>query len=528
MNKPLRALIVEDSEDDTLLLSRMLKREGYDITIERVDTSDAMKAALGRQTWDAIICDYVMPHFSAPAALGLLKESRLDIPFIVVSGVIGEDTAVEMMKTGAHDYIMKDNLTRLAPAIERELREAGVRRERRRMEDSLRRSEERYRRLVESVTDYIYTVRVENGRLVKTTHGPGCVSVTGYTSEEYEADPFLWYRMVHEGDRDAVIEQANRILSGEVVKPIEHRITHKDGSIRWVRNTPVPRHDEHGRLVAYDGLVSDITERKHLEEQLMQVQKMDAIGRLAGGIAHDFNNFLTAIIGYGNVLRMKTREDDPLRGYINQILALSEKAANLTQSLLAFSRKQIMNPRLINLNDIVKGIEKLLMRFIGEDIKLETSFYEGELTVMADPGQLEQVLINLATNARDAMPDGGSLTIKTEPVRVDEEYAKHHLFERIGMYALISVADTGTGMDEKTKEKIFEPFFTTKELGKGTGLGLSIVFGIIKQHNGYIDVHSESNKGTTFKIYLPLMVSEVEKAPRLVEQKPFHQMNLKE
>ncbi len=386
---------------------------------------------------------------------------------------------------------------------------------RKQAEKVLLESEERYKNLLNSVTDYVYTVHIEEGRPVRTSHGPGCKALTGYSPDEFAADPYLWFRMVYDDDKEAIAKQAERILSGERVPPFEHRIFHKNGAIRWMRNSTVPLYDVKGHIIAYDGLISDITERKRLEEQLLHAQKIEAIGQLAGGIAHDFNNILIAIIGFGSLLKMETGEDDPLRTYVTQILSSAERAANLTRALLAFSRKQIINLRPVNLNEIINVLEKLLSRLIGEDIELSTFLADEDLTVMADSTQIEQVLMNLATNARDAMPDGGSLIIRTGLVEFDYEFIKAHGYGRPGSYALISVEDTGEGIDEKMKERIFEPFFTTKELGKGTGLGLSMVYGIIRQHEGYINVYSEPGKGTTFKIYLPLIklkVEEVKKA----------------
>ncbi len=381
--------------------------------------------------------------------------------------------------------------------------------ERKQAENAQQDSETRYKKLVESITDYMYTVQIEDGRAAATRHGPGCVAVTGYMSEEYEADPYLWYRMIHGEDRNAVTAQAGMILSGAAPPSLEHRVIHKDGSVRWVKNTPVPRHDERGRLVAYDGMVTDITERRHLENELRHAQKMEAVGQLAGGIAHDFNNILSAIIGYGSLLQLKIDKDDPLRSYVEQIIASSQRAAHLTHSILTFSRKQIINLRPVDLNEIIRRVEKLLVRLIGEDIELKTMLCGGALSLMADSGQVEQVLINLCTNARDAMSDGGFLMIETRLLECDESFVKAHPYAKPGIYAMVSVSDTGIGMDARTKEKIFEPFFTTKEVGKGTGLGLSIAYGIIKQHSGYINVYSEPGKGTTFKIYLPLIKAGV-------------------
>jgi sigma-B regulation protein RsbU (phosphoserine phosphatase) len=268
MGKPLRVLIVEDSEDDALLLVFELRRGDYSPFFKRVETVDTMRRALEEESWDLVISDYVLPGFSGLEALRLVRRSGLDLPFIIVSGKIGEDTAVNAMKEGANDYLIKGNISRLVPAIEREMQEAEVRRKRREAEAALVRSERRYKRLVAAVTDYIYTVTIKDGTVVKTSHGPGCLSVTGYSHDEYVNNPFLWYQMIFEEDRAAVTSLSNDIQAGKDIPSLEHRIRHKDGSIRWVINTIVPRYSEQGELVAYDGLISDITERKRAEESL--------------------------------------------------------------------------------------------------------------------------------------------------------------------------------------------------------------------------------------------------------------------
>ena len=505
--------------------------------------------------------------------------------------------------------------------------------DRKRSEDALQKSERRYKQLLESVTSYIYTVTVENGKAASTVHGPGCVAVTGYTSGEYAADPFLWYRMVHNQDKQLVLKQTEDLLAGKHPGPVEHRVRNKNGDFVWVRSTVVPHADAQGKLTSYDGLISDVTAQKHaeafsrniletvdegfliidrnytvlsannafsrlagmdpqdmigrkcyevshkitrpcfeqgedcavrhafdtesphtvvhihhdaqgnslsvetkafplrddagrvvaaieiinnitdkkrLEEQLRHSQKMEAVGLLAGGISHDFNNILTAIIGYANLLKMKAPADDPQRPYIEQILASSARAANLTQGLLAFSRKQVINPRPLDINDATRRIEKLLHRVIGEDVELRTDLASAEVTILADSSQLEQVLMNLATNARDAMPRGGTLTVRTEIAMIGEDFRKKHGFVDPGSYACISVCDTGDGMDQKTRDHIFEPFFTTKEPGKGTGLGLAIVYGIMKQNNGYVLVDSEPGKGSCFRLYFPIIAAASE------------------
>ncbi|GFO54657.1 hypothetical protein GMSM_16640 [Geomonas sp. Red276] len=268
MGKPLRVLIVEDSEDDALLLVFELRRGDYSPIFTRVDGVETLAKALKEERWDLVISDYVLPGFSGLEALRMVRGSGLDLPFIIVSGKIGEDTAVNAMKEGANDYLIKGNISRLVPAIEREMQEAEVRKKRREAEAALIRSERRYKRLVAAVTDYIYTVTLREGQVVNTSHGPGCLTVTGYSSGEYQENPFLWYQMILEEDRPAVTRLTEEIRAGHDIPSLEHRIRHKDGSLRWVINTIVPRYNEQGELIAYDGLISDITERKRAEESL--------------------------------------------------------------------------------------------------------------------------------------------------------------------------------------------------------------------------------------------------------------------
>jgi nitrogen-specific signal transduction histidine kinase len=268
-----------------------------------------------------------------------------------------------------------------------------------------------------------------------------------------------------------------------------------------------PMYDAEGQLVGVLGIGRDITEYHKLEEQLLHAQKMESIGTLAGGIAHDFNNILSAIIGYGQFALMKMSADHLLRHNIESMLEAADRATHLTRELLLFSRKQPIDKKPVNLNDVVTRVEKFLLKVIGEDISCRTIVSESELPIFADPFQLEQVLMNLATNARDSMPQGGALTVTTAKVVLTGEFVTAHGYGNNGPYALITVSDTGTGMDEATRKRIFEPFFTTKEVGKGTGLGLSVAYGIIKQHDGFINVYSEPGNGTTFRVYLPLTLA---------------------
>ncbi len=372
--------------------------------------------------------------------------------------------------------------------------------DRKSVESALRESELKYRELFEESKDVVY-ISTPEGKFIDIN--PAGVELLGYASKEelFQID-ITKDLYVHSFDR----EHFQYILAHQgFVKDYEVLFRSKDGQQLSVLITATAVHDEKGTIIAYRGVIKDITERKRLEQQLLQAQKMEAVGQLAGGIAHDFNNILTAIIGFGTLLKMETDKHDPLHSYVTQILTSAERAASLTQALLAFSRKQIISPKPVNLNEIIRGIKNLLSRIIGEDIELTTILTDKDLTIMADSGQIEQVLMNLATNARDAMPDGGSLIITTDLVSFDYEFIKAHGYKKPGLYAFISVEDTGKGMYEEIKEKIFEPFFTTKEVGKGTGLGLSMVYGIIQQHDGYINVYSEPGRGTIFRIYLPLI-----------------------
>ena len=284
------------------------------------------------------------------------------------------------------------------------------------------------------------------------------------------------------------------------VRDLEVAMGRKDGTALWCQVIATAQRDAGGRLEWVDGVFEDVSERRRLEEQLRQAQKMEAVGTLAGGVAHDFNNILTAIIGYASLSREAGAGDARLESFLDNILAASGKASRLTQSLLAFSRKQVMTLRPVDLNEIIRKMEKLLLMVVGEDIEFRASLAAGDLPIVADGGQIEQVLVNLAINARDAMPEGGTLSIAT--ARVDLQGAEALLPLASGQYALVTVADSGHGMDEPTRQRIFEPFFTTKAVGKGTGLGLSIVSGIVKQHGGEIIVYSEPGAGTTFRIYL--------------------------
>jgi len=379
--------------------------------------------------------------------------------------------------------------------------------ERKRAEQNLSKSEERYRDLVENAHDIIYSHDLEGNY---TSMNKAGTLITGYSMAE--ALKLNLSQTVAPEYLASAREMLRRKLAGDRVTAYEMEIIAKDGHrITIEANTKLVYQD--GVPVAVQGIARDVTERKQLEEQLRQSQKMEAIGQLAGGVAHDFNNLLTAINGYSSLALQRLEANHPIRSYLEEVKKAGDRAANLTRQLLAFGRKQILQPVAINLNDVVTDMNKMLQRLIGEDIRLTAKLDLALKSIKADPGQVEQVLVNLVVNARDAMPQGGKLTIETSTVELDSEYAGRHIGFTPGSYVMLAVSDTGTGMSEDTRARIFDPFFTTKAKGKGTGLGLSTVYGIVKQSGGNIWVYSELGHGTTFKVYLP----ELATAPRKTE-----------
>jgi len=378
--------------------------------------------------------------------------------------------------------------------------------ERRTAEAALRDSEERYRTLVEGVRDIIFALSPE-GTIASLN--PAFETITGWRREEWVGRPFE--RLVHPEDLPLALELLGRVVRGELRPASQFRVRTAKGDYRVGEFSATPQLHE-GRLVGILGIGRDVTERVQLEQQLRQAQKMEAVGRLAGGIAHDFNNILTAITGYADLLLEDLGATDPRRQDADEIHKAADRAAGLTRQLLAFSRQQVLQPTVLEVNKLVSDLEKMLRRLLGEDVELSTRLAPTTGRVKADPGQLEQVVMNLAVNARDAMPNGGKLTLETANVDLDEAYAADHYPARAGPFVLLAVSDTGIGMSEETQAHMFEPFFTTKEKGKGTGLGLATVYGIIKQSGGFIWVYSEVGHGTTFKLYLPRVEELAERA----------------
>lgn len=384
-----------------------------------------------------------------------------------------------------------------------------------RQQQKIAESESKFRTLSEFAHDWEYWVK-ENMEIVFIS--PSCERITGYSQQEFLENPHLLCDIVHPEDK-AICHAHMEDFRASEHNEMEFRIITKDGQVKWLSHMCGPIYVDNkflGRRVSN----RDISDRKRLEEQLIQSQKMESLGLLAGGIAHDFNNLLTAITGYASMLQESLSESNEMnKRYVQHVLNAAEKAQNLTSSLLTFSRKQIIKPSIIYINEIIKGVSDILNRLIGEDIELKLNFSDIELPVFGDANQIEQVVMNLATNARDAMPTGGVLSIETSSVMLDQEYVEAYN-ARPGNYMMIAISDTGIGIDKKDMAHIFDPFYTTKEKGKGTGLGLSMVYGIIKQHDGFINVYSEKNIGTTFKIYIPVSVDKDDIKKEFAETKP--------
>jgi hypothetical protein len=511
MGHRLSLLMVEDSETDAELVVLELRRHGYDVALERVDTAPALSAALESRRWDIVVCDHGLPSFDSRQALCTVRESRPDLPFVILSGTIGEEAAVEALKAGARDVVLKTNLARVGPVVDRELREAESRRRLRGAEEALVESEARKTAILDTALDAVISID-HQGRIVD--FNPSAETMFGFARDEARARPVseliipLSLRQRH---HEAFARHLATGQSTIIGTRIELTAMRADGS-EFPVELSITRGDLSGRPF-FTAYVRDLTERKRaegerasLEAQLRQSQKMEAIGRFVGGITHDFTNLMSVVGGYSQLLLRDVREDDPRRPNVEEIKAASDRAAELTRQLMAFSRQQALEPKTLDLNAVILGIEPMLRRVLGEDVELVTRLAPDLGPVRADPSQLEQVVMNLAVNARDAMPTGGTLALETRHAGIDRDADEHRgplAIER-GSYSVLSVTDTGAGMDAETQSQIFEPFFTTKEVGKGTGLGLSTVYGIVLQSKGFIRVESDPERGTTFDVYLPL------------------------
>jgi PAS domain S-box-containing protein len=492
MPDPLRVVMLEDTEADAELNALELRRAGLAIDWRRVETRDELLAALANFRPDLVLCDFNVPGFGGLGALRLLHEQAPDVPTITVTGSLNEETAVECIKHGAWDYVLKERLMRLAPAVNRALEHARESSARRQAEEEGQRSETRFRRLIESVPDALVVTDAAGHILLLNAQAE---ILFGDTRDE------LMGRDVNTLVPGILKERPLESLSHPAIRVVLHLYARRrDGRQAPVEVSLSPVEMPEG--VAVIAAIRDISERTELEAQLRQAQKMEAVGRLAGGVAHDFNNLLTVIIGRSLMLGERASLDEVSRRDAAVISGAGEHAANLTRQLLAFSRKQVLQPTLVSLNEVVAGFSGILRQITGNDVTVTLPAAGALGRVYADRTQVEQILMNLVVNARDAMPGGGHLTIETGNVEVTADFCRTHPGARPGPHVQLSVRDTGIGMTAETQAKIFEPFFTTKG-EQGTGLGLATVYGIVKQHDGYIGVESAPGEGTQFTVYLP-------------------------
>jgi two-component system cell cycle sensor histidine kinase/response regulator CckA len=502
MPDPLRLLVVDDAIEHAQMVVEFLRSGDAwpDAAMQIAESYDQALQLFITQPFDVAIVDYWLGSRDGLMLMRDIRARGVETPIVMLTSRGAEEVAVEAMKAGAADYLSKANLS--VEALERAIRHAlalhAEEQQRWHAEAALRASEERFRALVENSSDVLMLI-----------DGQGRVTYLTASSERHlgwEPKQILGksiFDFIHPEDREPVGFRVAETLRNPGL-PVEHeiRFKHADGTYRIMEGVGVNRLSDPsvGAIVVN---ARDITERRRLEEQLRQAQKMEAVGQLAGGVAHDFNNLLTAILGYASLMLDDIPEEDPLRQDLIEIQSAGERAASLTRQLLAFSRRQMLQPQVVDINTLVQQLEKLLRRLISEDVELVTALAADLLPVRVDPASVEQILVNLAVNARDAMPVGGRLTIETSNVELDESAAFMHTAMPPGQYVMLSVGDTGQGMDEATRLRVFEPFFTTKEQGKGSGLGLATVYGMVKQSGGFIWVYSEPSHGTVFKVYLP-------------------------
>jgi two-component system, cell cycle sensor histidine kinase and response regulator CckA len=509
---PARVLIVDDERQNRQLLEVMLATEGY--CLESAASGEAALAMVAEKPVDLMLVDIMMPGMDGFEVARKIKESARtkSIPIIMITALDDRSARITGLSAGAEDFLTKPvDRSELCVRVRNLLRLKAC-----------GDYHEKYSVMLEGEVGMRTVDLVESERLYRSTFDRAPVGIVhmaldgrwlhanlricellGYSREELLSGSVQ--ELIHSDDTDAETESLRSMATGAADRYLidEKRYRQKDGGFLWCRvNISVHRKAD-GQPQQFIWVLEDVTERRALEAQMRQASKMDAVGQLAAGVAHDFNNLLSVILSYSEMLAVDLKEADPMRGDLDEIRGAGLRAVALTRQLLAFSRQQVLQPRVSSLAEILGGLAKMLKRLIGEDVELTATGHTGSGRVMVDPGQIEQVIMNLAVNARDAMPRGGKLTIETSEVSLDESYAAEHVGVKPGPHVMLAVTDSGIGMDKETQARMFEPFFTTKEAGKGTGLGLATVFGIVRQSEGSISVYSELGKGTTFKIYLP-------------------------
>lgn len=486
-----RLLIVEDEAIIVRDLQRRLENQGYVITSAVATGEDAIRKAAEDKP-DLVLMDIVLLGEIDGIEAARQIRARLDIPVIYVTAY-ADDKIIERAKvTEPYGYILK-------PFDDRELRSViEMAMHKHAVEAQLREHHVFLQSVIESLTHPFYVINTDDYRVVMANSaakfGPisersTCFALTHHSDKPCEGED-------HPCTIREVLKKGGPVL-------VEHVHYDGNGKARTYEICGHPIYDSDGRITRVIEYTQDVTEKRLLETQFLQAQKMESVGRLAGGIAHDFNNLLSAVLGYSELALSNLPDDHPVRKHLEVISDAGNRAASLVRQLLAFSRKQSLEMKVVNLNDIVRSLEKILQLVVGDSVILDINLSPAAMQVKADPGQVEQVLMNLAVNARDAMSCGGRLTVETANIELDEDYALRHKDVMPGIYVMLAVTDSGEGMTPEVKEKIFEPFYTTKGI-KGTGLGLSTVYGIVKQHGGSIYVYSEKGMGTTFKVYLPV------------------------
>jgi two-component system cell cycle sensor histidine kinase/response regulator CckA len=512
MKTPLHILHLEDDANDAAIAQSTLEADGIACVITRVQSRDEFVAALEHGSFDLIFSDYSLPAFDGLSAIEIARAKCPDLPVILVSGTLGEERAIDSLKSGATDYVLKTRLTRLVPAVRRAMRESEERTKLQQAEESANRERNFSEANLNSLPGifYLYDQSFKFLRWNKNYE-----QVSGYSGEELaRMSPLDFFK----GDeQDYITAKIKEVFTAGTSSAEAHLIA-KDG-------TSTPYYFT-GQKILMEGKVCligsgiDISDRKRLEAQFIEAQKMEVIGQLAAGVAHDFNNILAVIIGYSDLMMQELGPDSTLHKYTEEIRHAAERASALTRQLLVFSRKQTVQTVVLDLNKVVEDMDKMLRRLVDEKIELTVVPGKEIGRVNADSGYIGQVLMNLIINARDAMPNGGKLTIQTQNVTLDKNDADMRANETPGDYVMLSVSDTGTGMTEEVKARLFEAFFTTKPKGKGTGLGLATCQTIAKQCGGHISLDSELVKGTTFKIYFPRVEQPLDIATEFLKKGP--------
>ena len=537
MSTPLRVLFIEDSEDDMHLLVRQLKQGGYAPTFERVETADGLRSALPRGGWDIIIADYTMPRFSGLEALAVTLQLGPEVPFLVVSGTVGEEVAVESIKAGAADYLMKQNLIRFVPAVARALRDAAERRAMRRAESVLREQRSLLGMIYENISDalvlHTWDPRDAAWKLTSVNHAT--ITMASALGARIDESTLAGRRLedvareLFRGDAS----ETNGILDDFAMAVESGRTRSREaklaagGSDLFIELNLIPFFGPDGQTRHVLAVLRDVSARKRaevarreFEARIAQSRKMEALGQLAGGVAHDFNNILTGILGFAEVIGRSTI-DASAAGFSGEIVQAANRARDLVRQILMFSRRQPAERRPVRIRDVAGEALKLVQRAAPAAIQISTRIPEDLPYILGDATQLHQVIMNLATNAVQAMGDGeGQLEVSAAAVDVMADFARRHPPLREGLHVRLAVRDNGPGIPQSVLDRLFEPFFTTKAPGLGTGLGLAVVHGVVQNHEGAIVVESQPGAGTAFEVYLPAINSPSWTGEVIVTEKP--------